>query len=203
MSRFVLVDQYEISGGGIIIESLVDDVSWAREKAQLRSEKWNSGYISMSQRAERYNQKPTLILVTGKKEVNRKAFASELERRLFKDGKFVYFISLGNFIYGVNGDIKAMEEGHNEEHFRRLAEFSNIMLSSGQILIVSAQDISEKELNVIQTAIDDSMIESIWIGDEVPTYTNYSMIVNDTINPKSFSILVKEHLQKKGIIFSF
>lgn len=203
MSRFVLVDQYEIAGGGIISESLSDEVSWARDKAQLRSEKWEHGYVSMSQRAERYNQKPTLIIVTGKKEIDRKSFAAELERRLFKDGKFAYYISLGNFIYGINGDIKALKEGHNEEHFRRLAEFSNIMLSSGQLLIVSAQEVSEKELSVIRTSIDDSMIECIWIGDEAPDNTEYSMVVNDTMDAKAFSVSVKEHLQKKGIIFSF
>ncbi len=203
LSRFVIVDQFEIAGGGIITESLSDEVSWARDKAQLRSEKWNYGYISMSQRAERYNQKPTLIIVTGKKEIDRKAYAAELERRLFKDGKFAYYLSLGNFIYGVNGDIKALEKGYAEEHFRRLAEFSNIMLSAGQILIVSAQEVSEKELSVIRTSIDDSMMECIWIGDEVPDSTSYSMIYNDHIDAKSFSVSVKEYLQKKGIIFSF
>lgn len=203
LGRFVIVDQFEIAGGGIITESLSDEVSWARDKAQLRSEKWNTGYVSMAQRAERYNQRPTLILITGKKEVDRKSYAAELERRLFKDGKFVYFISLGNFIYGMNGDIKALEEGHIEEHFRRLAEFSNIMLSSGQILIVSAQDVSEKELKVIQTGIDESMIESIWIGDGVSNDTKYSMIVNNNTDPKSFSISVKEYLQEKGIIFKY
>jgi len=202
-SRFVLVDQYEIAGGGIIVESLPDEVSWARDKAQLRSEKWYSGYVSMAQRAERYNQRPTLIIVTGKKEVDRKSFAAELERRLFKDGKFTYYLSLGNFIYGVDGDIKALKEGHKEEHFRRLAEFSNIMMSAGQILIVSAQEVSEKELNIIRTSIDDRMIASIWIGDGAPDNAEYDMIYNNGIDAKSFSIRVKEYLQKKGIIFSY
>lgn len=203
MSRFVLVDQYEIAGGGIITESLSDEVSWARDKVQLRNEKWYSGYVSMSERAERYNQKPTLILVTGKEEIDRKAYAAELERRLFKDGKFTYFISLGNIIYGIDGDIKAMNEGHKEEHFRTLAEFSNIMLSAGHLLIVSAQTITERELNLIKTSIDENMIETIWIGDEVPKGIDYSMIIDESVDEKVFSIKVKEHLQKKGVIFSF
>lgn len=203
LSRYVIVDNYEIAGGGIINESLPDEVSWARDKVQLRSEKWSNGYISMAQRAERYNQRPTLIIVTGKKEVDRKSYAAELERRLFKDGRLAYFMTLGNFIYGMNGDIKALKEGHNEEHFRRLAEFSNIMLSAGQILIVSAQEVSEKELSVIRTSLDDSMIEGIWIGEGVPQGTTYGMVFNESVDPKSFSVSVKEFLQKKGIIFRF
>lgn len=201
-SRFVIVDQFEIAGGGIITESLSDDVSWARDKVQLRIEKWYSGYVSAVQRAERYNQRPTLILVTGKKETDRKEYAARLERRLFKDGKFVYYMSLGNFVYGVGGDIIAEEKGHNEEHFRRLAEFSNIMLATGQILIVSAQDVSEKELSIIKTSIDEDMITSVWVGEGLPEEYSYDMIYPEA-DARAFSIKAKEYLQKKGIIFSY
>jgi bifunctional enzyme CysN/CysC len=201
-SRFVIVDQFEIAGGGIITESLSDDVSWARDKVQLRIEKWYSGYVSAVQRAERYNQRPTLILITGKKETDRKEYAAQLERRLFKDGKFVYYMSLGNFVYGVGGDIIAEEKGHNEEHFRRLAEFSNIMLATGQILIVSAQDVSEKELSIIKTSIDEDMIVSVWVGEGLPEESSYNMVYPEA-DARAFSIKTKEYLQKKGIIFSY
>jgi len=38
--RFVIVDQYEISGGGTILESLEDEQTWLREKVLLRNLKW-------------------------------------------------------------------------------------------------------------------------------------------------------------------
>jgi len=201
-SRIVIVDQYEIAGGGIITEALEDDVSWIRNKVQLRNEKWYTGYVSFEQRAERYNQKPVLILVTGKKEVDRKAYAAELERRLFKDGKFVYFLTLGNFIYGVNGDIIAEEKGHNEEHFRRLAEFANIMLSTGQILIISAQEIQKRELEIIKTIIDAKAFFTFWVGEDCPDEKNYDLICADE-NKKDFSYAAKEYLQKRGIVFKY
>jgi len=91
-SRFVIVDNYEISGGGIIFEALEDKQSWIRKKVDLRNYKWEKSELSDEERADRYNQRPTLILITGAKNVGKKAVAKALEKRLFESGKIVYFL---------------------------------------------------------------------------------------------------------------
>ena len=65
MSRFVIVDEYEISGGGIIREGLDDSKSWIRDNVYLRNYKWEKSGIPVEHRADRYNQKSALILITG------------------------------------------------------------------------------------------------------------------------------------------
>ena len=98
-NRFVIVDDYEITGGGIIAEALDDEQNWIREKVYLRDRKWEKGKITTMRRAEKYNQKATLMIFTGEKGVGRKTIAKELEARLFNDGKIVYFLGIGNVLY--------------------------------------------------------------------------------------------------------
>ena len=77
-----------------------------RERVILRNYKWEKSQIPRDIRAEHYNQKSTLVLVTGNKNVGKKAVARALEKRLFEDGRIVYFLGIGNILYGVDADIK-------------------------------------------------------------------------------------------------
>lgn len=200
-SRFVIVDNYEISGGGIIQEALEDKQTWVREKVLLRNYKWEKSIITKEERAEKYNQKPTLILITGQENVGKKPIAKALEKRLFTDGKVVYFLGIGNVLYGVDADIKATTNNHREEHLRRLAEVAHIMLDSGMILIVTAVELTQDDLEIIKTTIDPEKIQKVWIGEEITTDIEYDLHIAkyDTVDKAASKI--KTLLQDKGIIF--
>jgi len=45
-SRFVIVDEYEIAGGGIIQEALEDKHSWVRDKVLIRNARWERSEIA-------------------------------------------------------------------------------------------------------------------------------------------------------------
>ncbi len=152
-SRFVLVDNYEIRGGGIVREALPDRQTWVRDKVLLRNYKWEASIIGPERRAEKYNQRSTLLLVTGEREGDRKSLAKELEARLFEDGKVVYYLGIGNVLYGVDADIERKFENRSE-HLRRLSEVANIMLDAGVILIVTAAELTQEELDLIRTTVD-------------------------------------------------
>ncbi|HEY9013534.1 MAG TPA: GTP-binding protein, partial [Gemmatimonadales bacterium] len=85
-SRFVIVDDYEIRGGGIVREALTDRQTAIRDRVLLRNYKWEPSIIQPERRAEKYNQKASLILVTGEDEHDRKGLAKALEGKLFEDG---------------------------------------------------------------------------------------------------------------------
>lgn len=199
-SRFVIVDDYEIRGGGIVREALPDRRSWVREKVLLRNSKWERGAIIPEQRAERYSQRPTLLLITGERDVDRKGLAKELETRLFADGKLVYFLGFGNVLYGVDADIERDRE-NRKEHMRRLAEVANIMLDAGMILIVSAVELTSDDLEVIGTAVDPELIETVWVGDTVTTDLPYDLHVSDAELQDDALHRIKELLQDERIIF--
>lgn len=201
-ARFVIVDDYEIRGGGIIRESLADEQQHMREQVMQRNLKWAGSTIGREQRWERYNQKAALILVTGKRNVGKKTLSRAIEQRLFTDGKTVYFMGIANVLYGVDADIKTpgTDQPHRPEHLRRLAEVANILLDAGVILIVTAIGLTQKELEIIHTVVDSDLIESIWLGDE-PTDIDFAMQVPDLEHLDDTVNRVKALLQSKGIIF--
>jgi bifunctional enzyme CysN/CysC len=198
-SRFVLVDDFEIRGGGIVREALPDRQTAVRDRVLLRNYKWEPSIIQPEQRAEKYNQKAALILVTGEHESDRKGVAKALEEKLFEDGKVVYFLGIGSVLYGVDADIERKPE-NRQEHMRRLAEVANLMLDAGIILVVAAAELTQDDLAVIKTAVPPDWIETIWAGDTVTTDLACDLQVPGGAVPESVDRL-KAHLQDKGIIF--
>lgn len=180
-SRFVIVDDYEIAGGGIILESLEDNQSWVRRKIYQREEKWEKSGIPREQRVDKYGQRPMLILITGKRDAGKKPLARKLEQRLFGDGRIVYFMGISNVLYGVDADIKGA--GNNKvEHLRRLAEVANILIDAGTILIVTATELTDGDLDLINTIVNPNDVKVVWIGDEITTDIPYDLHLPDAAN---------------------
>ncbi|RCW52269.1 GTP-binding protein [Halanaerobium sp. ST460_2HS_T2] len=200
-SRFVIVDDFEIAGGGIISEALEDEQSWVREKVMRRNYNWEQSLISREERAEKYNQKSTLVLITGEEDVGKKPTAKALEKRLFNDGKVVYFLGIGNLLYGVDADIKNGDNGHKEEHLRRLAEVSHLMLDAGAILVVTAVELTQSDLELIKTTVNPQQIETVWLGDRVTTDLEFDLHIPEFTSEDQVSAQIKGLLQDRGIIF--
>jgi bifunctional enzyme CysN/CysC len=198
-SRFVLVDDFEIRGGGIVREALPDRQTAVRDRVLLRNYKWEPSIIQPEQRAEKYNQKAALILVTGEHESDRKGVAKALEEKLFEDGKVVYFLGIGSVLYGVDADIERKPE-NRQEHMRRLAEVANLMLDAGIILVVAAAELTQDDLAVIKTAVPPNWIQTIWAGDTVTTDLACDLQLPGGAVPEAVDRL-KAHLQDEGIIF--
>ncbi len=199
-SRFVLVDDYEITGGGIVREALADRQSEIREKVMLRNFKWEPSIIPPERRAEKYSQKASLLLVTGSHEAPRKALAKELEARLFEDGRVVYFLGMANVVYGVDADIER-GSANRVEHLRRLGEVANILLDAGAILIVTAHELAQEDLEVVKTAVAPERIEVIWVGDTLTTDVSYDLIMADQEGTEDGVTRIKQLLQEKGVLF--
>jgi len=202
-SRFVLVDDFEICGGGIVLESLTDEDTQIRQDVYIRNEKWIPGLVTMPQRAEKYNQRSTLIVITGTKGSGRKTLARNLERLLFTEGKYVYYFGIGSLLYGVNADLKHHDSPVEwREHVRRFAEVSNLFLDAGIILIITAIELTQDDLDILKTAIDEDKVRVIWVGENFTTDINYDIRISDRTKINEGVILVKRLLQDRGDIFT-
>ncbi|MCB9220142.1 MAG: adenylyl-sulfate kinase, partial [Ignavibacteriales bacterium] len=199
-SRFVIVDDFEIAGGGIILEVLEDKFSQIRDNVIIRNYKWEKSIISPEQRAEKYNQKSALLLITGPREAGKKEVAKALESQLFIDGKIVYFLGIGNVKYGIDTDL---DKGQNssEEHLRRLAEVAHILLDSGVILIVTARSLTQNDLEIIKTIVNPEKITSIWAGEDVTTDLSYDVKVPGKLDIRESTKIIKTKLYEGGVIF--
>lgn len=203
--RFVIVDDYEISGGGVVVEALSDEHSRIYESTVRRNEKWESIAITEEMRAERYNQKACMILITGSPENTlRKILAKKLTEKLFQNGKFVYFIGMANLLYGIGADIRGIGEDVRPEHIRRLAEIGNMMMHVGLILVVSAQEISENDVRILKTSLNgrsDRLI-TVWAGNTITTdlAPNLKFSENEI---HSADEEITKYLKRNGFVFSF
>lgn len=200
--RFVIVDNYEISGGGIITEALTDRLTETRELVLRRNYKWEQSTITPFERAERFSQKAALILITGGPGSGKKTAAKALERRLFSEGKNVYYLGIGSLLYGIAADIKtAGEIPERGEHIRRLGEAANLLLDAGVILIVTATALTARDLDVIGLSVDPSLIHTVWLGEEISTDINVDLHLPWHENADYAVLRIKERLQDTGFIF--
>ena len=199
-ARFVIVDSFEISGGGIIREALPDKQAWVREKVLSRNYNWQAGGVSAERRVERYSQKPFLLLITGDKDADRKALARELEGRLFDEGRHVYFLGIGNVLYGVDADIDRTG-GNRPEHLRRLGEVSNILLDAGLIVIATAAELTQEDVEVIRTAGGADRVIAVWLGDRMTTDLACDLVIASSEAETDGANRLKALLHDCGAIF--
>lgn len=199
-ARFVIVDEADISGGGIIREAVADRQSWVREKVLERNYRWHPGSVSTERRMERYSQKPTLVVITGDKETDRKRLARQLEARLFEDGRHVYFLGIGNVLYGVDADIDRTDV-NRLEHLRRLGEVANILLDAGLIVIATAVALTQEDMDVIRTSGGADRVLGVWLGDHPTTDLDCDLTVPAQAADEDGVTRLKSLLHDCGAIF--
>lgn len=158
---------------------------------------WATGFTLTE---EIYDHKSVVIFITGPKGEKRKSVAKALERRLFYEGKTVYYLGMGNVLYGLDADIRGTTE-NNLELMRRLAEVTNIMLEAGLILIVTAVGLSRTDLEWIKTAVDPNKVQSVWVGESVPEDPCYDLYIPLGEADEKAVSKIKSLLQERGIIF--
>ncbi|MDD5458146.1 MAG: GTP-binding protein [Phycisphaerae bacterium] len=145
-SRFVIIDNYEIAGGGVILENLKNTADRISEGVRRRQHNWERSAITTQKRLDRYKQHSTLILVTGAAGVGKKRLAKTLEEQLFESGRMVYYLGLNNSLYGIDADI----ESDRDEYLRRLGEISHLFTDAGLILITTVSELDDYEFKMIR-----------------------------------------------------
>ncbi|WP_371806359.1 GTP-binding protein [Candidatus Lokiarchaeum ossiferum] len=201
-SRFVIVDDFEIAGGGIISDIINNSTEKTKKTNENLSFAWERSRIGMDDRAERYNQKSSLILITGGRESRKKEIAKALEKELFSQGKFVYHMGIGHLLYGLDESVRLNTINNNDNHISRLAEIANIMLDSGCILIVTARSLNQSDLELLRkTLIVPEKLISVWIGNVVFTDIKVDYHLFNFQRIKRGVKRLKQILQDKGIIF--
>lgn len=200
-SRFVIVDDYEIRGGGIIRGTAEDESAWIRENVRLRNFNWDRSAISPVLRAERYSQRSTLILITGEEGSGKQELASRLEEQLFFEGKFVYCLGVGNLKRGLSADIQEVPVSR-DEHIRRLAEVSHLFLDAGVILIVTGVELTQHDLDLIKVPVNPDEIITVWAGADVTTDIDVDVHIPTPTDHAAGAEQVKSALRRIGAIYS-
>ena len=199
--RFVIVDNYEICGGGILQEALGNEASRARNLAMERELNFVHGPIRSLERAERYAQRPTLIVVTGSAESGHISLAQKIDEILFYKGRVSYYIGFKNIKYGLDTDLVS-ESTDRKEHIRRLGEVCYLMLDAGLVTVVSARELTGEEAYSLNNQITNSDLLLVSIGEIEDQYKNHIQLKSD-FNEKEALREIFSWLEEKGTFFSF
>jgi bifunctional enzyme CysN/CysC len=162
--RFVLVDNYEIAGGGIILESVSDSESTLTEHIKKREYSWERSHITPEMRGQKYDHKSAFIVITGEIDTGKQRIAKALEEELFNLGKNVYFLGISNRLALATHDSKDKILGKFEQ-LQQLGELAHLMTDAGLILITSVTNIDEYELGVLKKLTSPNRTFVINVGE--------------------------------------
>lgn len=161
--RFVIVDGYDIAGGGIVRELVADAQSQQRLESKIRDLAWVRGDVTGDQRAYLLGHRASMVMFTGEAGVGKHAVARRLERALATTGKHAYLLDGKNVFLGVDAD---MHLDDRAELVRRYGEVAHILLDAGLIVISTTNVIGLADHTRIQTQISPVPMFIVHIGPE-------------------------------------
>jgi bifunctional enzyme CysN/CysC len=147
--RFVIIDNYEIAGGGVILDTIESEQNRITEHVQQREQSWDRTSITAAMRADRLNQKSAMILICGPVGAGKAPLAKALEKYLFENDRFVYYLGVSNSLIGMEAQLGQL--GERDEFLRRLGEVAHLFTDAGVILIATVSDLDDYELEMVET----------------------------------------------------
>ncbi|HBE78954.1 MAG TPA: adenylyl-sulfate kinase [Firmicutes bacterium] len=176
--RFVIIDNYEIVGGGIITQSITAAESYNHKTLVPTDYSWEKSNIPIMARTARYHQHPKLVIITGKDGFYLKKLARSLEEILFKDGHYVYYAGLANLSTG-KPDTAVWNNSNRcerEDDIRRIGEIARAIIGSGQLLITNVLELADVELGILKTLLEPNDI--LVIDTNRQKTGNYPGVIN-------------------------
>lgn len=195
--RFVIVDNYDIAGGGIILESVNDLESSLKEHIKSREYFWEKSLIEEYQRELSYGHKSKFIVITTGSEGFEQSIQDigrRLEKKLFEMKHKVYFLGISSLQSGLGLELSAQTEDRIEQIYK-LGELARIFTDSGQIFITSVFNLDDYEALSLKKLNQPNDILIINIGES--PFSNYipdaSIEVNEA-EDEIYQILISQDI---------
>jgi bifunctional enzyme CysN/CysC len=133
--RFVIVDGYNVAGGGIIAE---DNYPRRTHDAHNKSDNiyWSHGKITQTQRELRSGHIGCVVWLTGLSSAGKSTIATELERELFTLGRQSYVLDGDNIRHGLCSDL-GFSPKDRTQNIRRVGEVAKLFADAGLICITA------------------------------------------------------------------
>lgn len=141
--RFVIVDNYEIAGGGIVREALSDtdavateDVLAAAPEAQGKNLFIHPTQVDREARIRITAQRGAVLWFTGLSGSGKSTIATTLERKLNEAGVLTYLLDGDNIRTGLCSDLGFSAEDR-KENIRRISQVSRLFWDANVMTLVS------------------------------------------------------------------
>jgi bifunctional enzyme CysN/CysC len=157
LGRFVLLDNQQIAGGGILIVN-------PTEARQLRENIHpTTGKIDQRIREARNGHPGAVIWLTGLSGSGKSTIAAELERQLFDQGRQVYWVDGDNLRLGLSHDL-GFSEKDRAENIRRAGELARHFADAGTILILSLISPSTASRNAVRERVESGRFIEVYVN---------------------------------------
>ena len=133
--RFVLVDQYETVGGGIISMEGYPNQRGRHNVVSTNIEAVAST-INQKTRASVNGHTGGIIWLTGLSGAGKSTIAMEAERQLFQKGYLIYVLDGDNIRFGLSADL-GFTPADRTENIRRIGEVAKLFADAGVVVITA------------------------------------------------------------------
>ena len=202
--RFVLVDEYDIAGGGIVTELVHDDQEFLREEARQRDFSWVKGEVGVEDRAQQYGHRAAIVLVTGGRHTGKSFLARTIEARLVADGRHAYLLDGENLRRGLDADLSEGERGQATEMARRYGEVARLLVDTGLIVVSTTNPFGMayvEAAQTIRTLVHPVPVIAIHMSkapEEVPPNTD--IVLSGPADFDAATRRILEELKRRGVL---
>ncbi|MBF0619571.1 MAG: adenylyl-sulfate kinase [Candidatus Omnitrophica bacterium] len=160
--RFVLVDNYEIAGGGIVLEALHEETTLFKDAIRDRETSWYRGSVTPEERLARYSHQPKFVVICGGINTGKRKIADELEKRLFSGGCLAYYQGVSNIARGLPSDARGQDA---DERIQLLGEVARLMTGAGHIFITTISEVDDHDIEKLRLLNQPAEIFVVSVGE--------------------------------------
>lgn len=199
--RFVLVDDYNVTGGGIITEMVQDREESLRVGARQRDFAWVQGNVRSEDRATHYGHRAAIVLLIGPSTTGKAFLAKKLESVLVAEGRHAYLLDAENLRRGLDSDLR---EGEGAETVRRYGEVARLLIDTGLLVISTTNPFdlsSEQVVQAIRTLVHPAPVLTVYMSQESGDFPSEADLI--FTGPEDFDASARqiiESLKQKGIL---
>jgi bifunctional enzyme CysN/CysC len=201
--RFVLVDDYDIAGGGIITEFVHDDQEFLREEARQRDFAWLRGEVTLEDRARSYGHRAAIVLFTGASQTGKTFLARKVESLLVADSRHAYLLDGENLLHGLDADLSVSRPSDAAERVRRYGEVARLLIDTGLIVVSTSKTFGiahQQMAQMIRTLVHPAPVIAVHMskaGEEPPQDTDLHYA-----GPQDFDTAARriiDELKRRGV----
>jgi len=176
--RFVIVDGFEVSGGGIVAPDAYPKRS-ADGHHKSDNIYWSQGKVTAEQRSRRNGHPGCVVWLTGLSGAGKSTIATELERELFNLGKYAYVLDGDNIRHGLCSDL-AFSPHDRKENIRRVGEVAKLFADAGVICITAFISPYRSDRDLVR--------EMVHTGQFIEVFVNAPIEICEQRDPKGLYV---------------